>query len=80
MQATAFFETRPAALIVQTASKYTSHVMVRVGDKTANAKSIMGVISLGVADGQTVTVITDGEDETQAIAALEQFFRPGETG
>lgn len=74
IQVSSLFETRPAALLVQTASKFASRILLRVADKTANAKSIMGVISLGIEDGQTVTLIADGEDEKQAIPALEQFF------
>lgn len=75
IQVNSYFETRPAALLVQTASRYVSRISIQVGEKTANAKSIMGVISLGIEEGQTVTLIADGEDEKNAIPALEQFLR-----
>jgi len=67
-------ETRPAALFVQTASKFSSHIHVRMDNKLINAKSIMGMIALGMLDGQTITLIADGVDEAQAIEALRQFM------
>ncbi len=67
-------ESRPAAMFVQNASKFISHIKVRIENKTVNAKSIMGVISLGICNGQSVTIIADGEDEKQAIASLESFL------
>ena len=68
------FETRSVALLVQTASKFTSKILIKVDERTANAKSIMGIISLGITDGQVVQLVADGDDERQAIPALEQFF------
>ena len=68
------FETRSAALLVQTASKFSCKVHIQVDEKIANAKSIMGIISLGIADGQEIQLVADGDDERQAIPALEQFF------
>ena len=68
------FETRSAALLVQTASKFTSKIEIKVDNRIANAKSIMGVISLGITDGQKILLIAEGEDNQQAIPALEQFF------
>jgi len=64
-------ESRPAALFVQTASKFTSNIYVKIENKTVNAKSIMGIISLGILDGQDVTIIADGEDARQAVNDLE---------
>jgi len=64
-------EARPAAIFVQTASKFASHIDVRIDNKTVNAKSIMGMISLGILDGQIVTLIADGADEKQAIEELK---------
>ena len=68
------FETRSAALLVQTASKFSSKINIVVDDRVANAKSIMGIISLGVSDGQEVQLVAEGSDERMAISALEQFF------
>ena len=74
IQVLASLEARPAALFVQTASQFSSSIHLRIDDKTINAKSIMGVISLGVLDNQRVTVIADGQDEEQAVDKLEQFL------
>jgi len=70
----ASLEARPAALFVQTASRFKSHIDVRIDNKTVNAKSIMGMISLGILDGQTVTIAANGEDEQQAIDELKHFL------
>lgn len=67
-------EARPAALLVQTASKYKSSIKVQIDNKMVNAKSIMGIISLGILDGQDVTIIADGEDEDSAIRELKDFL------
>jgi len=70
----ASLEARPAALLVQTASQFTSSIYLSVDNKTVNAKSIMGLISLGVLDGQDVTIIAEGPDEEQAADKLEMFL------
>lgn len=61
---------RPAALFVQVASKFTSQMIIEKGNKKINAKSIMGVLSLGVASGETIHLVVTGEDEKQAVAAM----------
>jgi len=76
VEVNAFFEPAAAALMVQTASKFQSRISLNMQEKTANAKSIMGIISLDLQSGNTVTIIADGEDEQQAIPALEDFLRP----
>jgi len=67
-------EARPAALFVQTASKFDSNVYVKVDEKKVNAKSIMGMISIGIIDGQLVTIMADGTDADAAISELCSFF------
>ena len=67
-------EARPAALFVQTASRFDSSIQIQIDNKTANAKSIMGIISLGVLDGQMATIIAEGADEAAAVAELERFL------
>ncbi len=71
-------EARPAALFVQIASKFESHISVVVNEKHVNAKSIMGMMSLGSIKGQELTIIADGEDEKEAIEALIQFLKSQE--
>ncbi len=67
-------EARPAALFVQTASRFSSSIKVKVGTKIVNAKSIMGIISLGILDGQDVTLLVDGDDEMNAASELKKFL------
>ena len=68
-------EARPAALFVQTASKYSSNIYVEVDTKRMNGKSIMGMISLSILEGQVVKLIADGVDEQLAVNELETFFK-----
>ena len=67
-------ESRPAALFVQTAGRFKSEIHVRIGDKTVNAKSIMGIISLGILDGQDVQLTAKGDDAREAVAELARFL------
>lgn len=71
-------EARPAALFVQIASKFQSHITVVVGDKQVNAKSIMGMMSLGAIKGQVIDINATGEDEEEAVAALIKFLETQE--
>ena len=63
------------ALLVQTASKFKSRIMLVHQDRRADAKSIMGVISLGLNEGQSVTVTVDGEDEGDALPVVKDFLQ-----
>ncbi len=67
-------EARPTALFVQTASKFNSHVYVEVEEKKVNAKSIMGMMSLGIMEGQKVTISAEGSDAQQAVDELSDFL------
>lgn len=67
-------EARPVALLVQVASRYESSIYVECEDKKVNAKSIMGMMSLGIAAGEEVTVIANGEDEQEAIESIEKYL------
>lgn len=73
-------EARPAALFVQIASKYESHITVVVKEKQVNAKSIMGMMSLGTIKGAEMDLVVDGEDEKEAAEALIKFLTTEETG
>jgi len=68
-------EARPVAVFVQRASKYKSNIMVKIDNKCVNAKSIMGMLSLAVSEGQEVTISADGEDEQKAIADLSGYLK-----
>lgn len=67
-------EARPVALLVQVASQYQSEIYVETGEKKVNAKSIMGMMTLGLSAGESVTVSADGEDEKDAISNIEKYL------
>ncbi|MGK0577349.1 phosphocarrier protein HPr [Macrococcus capreoli] len=61
---------RPATMLVQTASKFESHIQLEYNAKKVNLKSIMGVMSLGVGKDAEITIYAEGSDEKEAIAAI----------
>lgn len=65
---------RPIAILVQVASQYKSKINVCQGNKTVNAKSIMGMMTLGLVSGQPLEVSVDGEDEETAMTSIEEFL------
>ena len=67
-------EASPVALLVQEASKYDSIIYIQSGDKRVNAKSIMGMMSLGLDNGEELVVSADGEDEQPAVEGIEKFL------
>lgn len=67
-------EARPVALLVQEASKYESTIYIQSMDKRVNAKSIMGMMSLGLANGEELTVAAEGVDEETAVANIDKFL------
>ena len=67
-------EGRPIALLVQEASQYASKVYIQVDNKKINAKSIMGMMTLGLIAGQSITVEADGADEDQAVSEIEKYL------
>ena len=67
-------DARPIALLVQEASQYSSTVYIEVADKQVNAKSIMGMMTLGLASGEKVVVTANGKDEAEAIQNIEEYL------
>ena len=67
-------EARPVAILVQVASQHDSSIYIQSAGKRVNAKSIMGMMTLGLANGESVEVIADGADEEAAIASIENFL------
>ena len=67
-------EARPVAMLVQVASQFESSVYINSGEKKVNAKSIMGMMSLGLDSGEKVTVIEEGSYEEKAVAEIENFL------
>ena len=62
------------ALFIQTASQYDSSVYVESVNKKVNAKSLMGMMTLGLSRGERITVIADGADEAQAVEHIEKYL------
>lgn len=67
-------EARPVAVFVQVASQYDCSIIVEYREKRVNAKSIMGMMSLGIAQGEKVSVFADGPDEKEAVAGIEKYL------
>lgn len=63
---------KPVALLIQAASRYDSRILIESGEKTVNAKSIMGMMTLILSSGQKVVVSAEGADEEAAIAEMEK--------
>lgn len=65
---------RPIAKLVQIASQYQSRVSIQQNNKMVNAKSIMGMMTLGLSSGQILDIEVDGEDETDAMSGIEHYL------
>lgn len=70
-------EEHPVALLVKTASQFESKILIETGNKRINGKSIMGMMSLGLDDLDSITVVADGADEETAITAIEEYLTKG---
>lgn len=67
-------QARPVAVCVQVASQFDSKIYVEYGTKKVNAKSIMGMMSLGIAAGEVVKITADGKDEKEAVESIEKYL------
>ncbi len=67
-------DARPIALLVQEASKYDSKIYIQSKDRRVNAKSIMGMMTLVLYNGETLEVSADGSDEQNAMNGIEHFL------
>lgn len=74
IQISSGLEARPVAVFVQVASRFESSIYVESGNRKVNAKSIMGMMTLGLDVGEHVTVIADGADEAEAIAEIDKYL------
>ena len=68
---------RPATFFIQKANAYKASVWVEKEDRRVNAKSLLGVLSLGIAQGMTVTLLADGQDEEDALDGLVNLINTG---
>ena len=65
---------RPATFFIQKANEFKSSIWVEKEDRRVNAKSLLGVLSLGIVKGTAITIIADGADEDAAIATLSELI------
>ena len=68
------FEERPIPNLVQVANREESKIYLEHGDSRVNAKSIMGMMSLALLNGEEILVDAEGADEAEAVAAIEEFL------
>ena len=68
---------RPATFFIQKANSYKCSIWVEKEDCRVNAKSLLGVLSLGIVKGTTITLIADGNDENEAVAGLTELVNGG---
>ncbi len=71
---TSGLEASQIALLVQSANKFDSKIEIVNGKKVASAKSIMGIISIGMLDGVELTIRAEGHDSEQAVARIATFI------
>lgn len=64
---------RPATFFIQKSNEFKSSIWVEKDERRVNAKSLLGVLSLGITKGTEITIIADGSDEKDAIDALENL-------
>ena len=70
---------RPATFFIQKANTFKSSVWIEKDERKVNAKSLLGVLSLGIAKGMVVTIIADGADENEAVDGLVNLVQTGLT-
>lgn len=68
---------RPATFFIQKANGYKSSIWVEKEDRRVNAKSLLGVLSLGIVGGTSIRIIADGADEEEAINGLVELVESG---
>ena len=68
---------RPATFFIQKANDFKSSIWVEKEERRANAKSLLGVLSLGITGGTQIKIIADGHDEEAAVAELEKLIVSG---
>lgn len=64
---------RPATFFIQKANSYASSIWIQKDDRRISAKSLLGVLSMGITGGMTITLIADGLDEAEALNGLEEL-------
>jgi phosphotransferase system HPr (HPr) family protein len=70
-------DSKQAAMFIQKASNFKSGIWIEKGERKANAKSLLGMLSLGIGNGTKIVLIAEGEDEQSAISDLEEYLTTG---
>ena len=65
---------RPATFFIQKANEFKSSIWIEKDDRRVNAKSLLGVLSLGIVKGTSINIIADGADEAEAIKTLSELI------
>lgn len=68
---------RPATFFIQKANEFKSSIWVEKEERRVNAKSLLGILSLGIIGGTAIKIIADGDDEQAAVEALEALVDSG---
>jgi phosphocarrier protein HPr len=68
---------RPACVFCEAALKYQSNITFKIGDTTANGKSILSVLAAGVKNGDEIELVCQGEDEGEALSYLRKLIKQG---
>ena len=68
---------RPATFFIQKANEFKSSIWVEKDERRVNAKSLLGVLSLGIVGGTTIRIIADGSDENAAVSELVKLVESG---
>ena len=68
---------RPATFFIQKANEFKSSIWVEKDERRVNAKSLLGVLSLGIVDGTSIDIIADGSDEQEAVDSLVALVESG---
>ena len=70
-------QARPATFFIQKANTFKSSIWIEKDDRKVNAKSLLGVLSLGIAKGMVVTLVAEGQDENEAVEGLLDLVKTG---
>ena len=73
-KATLGLHARPATYFIQKANEFKSSIWVEVEDRKINAKSLLGVLSMGITKGTRISIIAEGPDEEEAVKALTEML------
>ena len=74
VQISSGLETRPIAMLVQVASRFQSSIQLECDSRKVNAKSIMGMMALGLDNGENVTIHAEGPDEEEAMENIREYL------